>query len=141
CVLGGRAGLMRALLLGVLLSVSGPVAVLLLAGVTSFSATAWEDAGLLGIVMVLSAVACAAALQLALSARSGATGVAVLRPGGSLFVSVLFGVALTADAVYTAALAGSFSTLSDMPGNAPAGLRLLLVVGAAATVLAALLLG
>ena len=141
CVLGGRAGMVRAMLLGALLSVSGPVAVLLLAGVTSFSTTAWEDAGLLGIVMVLSAVACAAALQLALSARSGATGVAVRRPGVSLFVSVLFGIALTVDAVYTASLAGSFTALSAMPGNAPAGLRLLLVVGAVATVLAAFLLG
>ncbi|MCT7326862.1 PAS domain-containing protein [Ralstonia mojiangensis] len=141
CVLGGRAGLVRAMLLGVLLSVSGPVAVLLLAGVTSFSATAWEDAGLLGIVMVLSAVACAAALQFAFSARSGATGVAVRRPGVSLFVSVLFGIALTVDAVYTASLAGSFSTLPAMPRNAPAGLQLLLVIGAVATVLAAFLLG
>ncbi|MEV8472920.1 PAS domain-containing protein [Ralstonia sp. UNC404CL21Col] len=141
CVLGGRAGMVRALSLGVLLSVSGPVAVLLLAGVTSFSTTAWEDAGLLAIVIVLSAVACAAALQFALSARSGATGVAVRRPGVSLFVSVLFGTALTADAVYTASLAGSFSTFSAMPANAPAGLQVLLVVGAVATVLAALLLG
>ena len=141
CVLGGRAGLVRAMLLGVLLSVSGPMAVLLLAGVTSFSAIAWEDAGLLAIVMVLSAVACAAALQFALSARSGATGVAVRRPGVSLFLSVLFGTALTLDAVYTASLAGSFSTLSAMPGDAPDGLRLLLVIGAVATVLAALLLG
>lgn len=141
CVLGGRAGLMRAMLLGVLLSVSGPIAVLLLAGVTSFSATAWEDAGLLAIVMVLSAMGCAAALQFALSARSGATGVAVRRPGVSLFLSVLFGIALTVDAVYTASLAGSFSPLSATPGNAPAGLRLLLVIGAVATVLAALLLG
>jgi PAS domain S-box-containing protein len=141
CVLGGRAGLMRAMLLGVLLSVSGPIAVLLLAGVTSFSATAWEDAGLLAIVMVLSSMGCAAALQFALSARSGATGVAVRRPGVSLFLSVLFGAALTVDAVYTASLAGSFSPLSAMPGNAPAGLRLLLVIGTVATVLAALLLG
>ena len=138
CVLGGRASVVRATLLGVLLSISGPVAVLLLAGVTSFSTTAWEDAGLLGIVMVLSAVACAAALQLALSAKSGATGVAVRRPGVSLFVNVLFGIALTADAVYTASLAGSFSVSS---GSAPAWLELLLVMSAVATVLAGFLLG
>lgn len=138
CVLGGRAGVVRAMLLGVLLSVSGPVAVLLLAGVTSFGAIAWEDAGLLGIVMVLSAMACAAALQFALAARSGATGVAVRHPGVSLFVSVLFGIALAADAVYTASLAGSFSALS---GNAPAWLALLIVMGAVATVLAGFLLG
>lgn len=144
CVLGGRAGLARAMSLGVLLSVSGPVAVLLLAGVTSFSAIAMEDAGLLGIVMVLSAAACTAALQFALSARSGATGVAVRRPGVSLFVSVLFGIALSADAVYTASLAGSFSALSvvsESSGSAPAWLRLLLIAGAVATVLAGFLLG
>lgn len=138
CVLGGRAGAVRAMLLGVLLSISGPVAVLLLAGVTSFSATAWEDAGLLGIVMVLSAAGSAAALQFALSARSGTTGVAIRRPAVSLFVSVLFGIALTVDAVYTASLAGAFSVSS---GSAPAWLQLLLVVGAMAAVLAGFLLG
>lgn len=138
CVLGGRAGAVRALLLGVLLSISGPVAVLLVAGVTSFSATAWEDAGLLGIVMVLSAAGCAAALQFALSARSGATGVAVRRPAVSLFVSVLFGIALTVDAVYAASLAASFSAPS---ASVPAWLQLLLMLGAVAAVLAGFLLG
>jgi len=138
CVLSGRSGVARAAMLGVLLSISGPVAVLLLAGVPSFDAIAWEDAGLLGIVMVLTAAGCAAALQFALSARSGATGVAVRRPAVSLFVSVLLGIALTVDAMYAASLTGSFSTSS---GSAPAGLQLLLVLGAVATVLAGFLLG
>lgn len=138
CVLGGRAGTVRAVLLGVLLSVSGPVAVLLLAGVTSFDAMAWADAGVLGIVMLLSAAACAAALQFALSARSGATGVAVRRPAVSLFVSVLFGIGLALDAVYAASLVDASSASI---GSAPAWLQLLLAVGAVVTVLAGFLLG
>ncbi|MCO5399639.1 PAS domain-containing protein [Ralstonia soli] len=138
CVLGARAGAVRAVLLGVLLSVSGPVAVLLLAGVTGFGGAAWEDAGLLGIVLVLSAAGCAAALRFALSARSGANGVAVRRPVVSLFVSTLFGVALTVDAVCAASLAGAFSASS---ASAPAWLTVLLVMGAAAAVLAVFLLG
>lgn len=138
CVLGGRAGTVRALLLGALLSVSGPVAVLLLAGVTSFGAAAWQDAGLLGIVMALSAAACAAALQFALSARSGAMGVAVRRPVVSLFVSALLGIGLTLNAAYAVSLAGPSSAVA---GSAPAWLQLLLVAGAVATVLAGFLLG
>lgn len=138
CVLGGRAGTVRAMLLGVLLSVSGPVTVLLLAGVSRFGNATWEDAGLLGIVMVLSAVACAAALQFAFTARSGAQGVAVRPPVVSLLVSVLFGIGLTLDAVYTASLAGvgpAFAT------EAPAWLQWMMALGATATVLAGYLLG
>lgn len=138
CVLGGQAGTVRAVLLGVLLSISGPVAVLLLAGVTSFDALAWTDAGVLCIVMLLSAAACAAALQFALSAQSGATGVAVRRPVVSLFVSVLFGIGLAIDAVYAASLVDSPSA---PVGSAPAWLQLLLAGGAVATVLAGFLLG
>jgi len=138
CVLGGRAGTVRALLLGALLSASGPVAVLLLAGVTSFGTAAWQDAGLLGIVMVLSAAACAAALQFAFSAQSGAMGVAVRRPVVSLFVSALLGIGLTLNAAYAVSLAGPSSTGT---GSAPAWLQLLLVAGAVATVLAGFLLG
>ncbi len=138
CVLGGRAGTLRALLLGVLLSVSGPVTVLLLAGVARFDSVAWQDAGLLGIVMVLSAIACAAALQFAFTARSGASGVAVRRPAVSLFVSVLFGIGLTLDAVYAASLANSAPASAQ---SAPAWLQGLVVLGAAASVLAGYLLG
>jgi len=137
-VLGGRPGKVRAMLLAVLLSVSGPVAVLLLAGVTNVGAVPWQDAGLLGIVMALSAAACAAGLQFALSAQSGATGVAVRRPVVSLFVSVLFGIGLTLDAVYAAALAAPASAAA---ASAPAWVQLLLVVGAVATVLSGFLLG
>ena len=138
CVLGGRAGTVRALLLGVLLSVSGPVTVLLLAGVARFDSVAWQDAGLLGIVMVLSTIACAAALQFALTARSGASGVAVRRPAVSLFVSVLFGIGLTLDAVYAASLA---NVAPASVQSAPAWLQGLVVLGAAASVLAGYLLG
>ena len=138
CVLGGRAGTVRALLLGVLLSVSGPVTVLLLAGVARFDSVAWQDAGLLGIVMVLSTIACAAALQFALTARSGASGVAVRRPAVSLFVSVLFGMGLTLDAVYAASLANLAPASAQ---SAPAWLHGLVVLGAAASVLAGYLLG
>ena len=138
CVLGGRAGTVRALLLGVLLSVSGPVTVLLLAGVARFDSVAWQDAGLLGIVMVLSTIACAAALQFALTARSGASGVAVRRPAVSLFVSVLFGMGLTLDAVYAASLVNIAPASAQ---SAPAWLQGLVVLGAAASVLAGYLLG
>lgn len=138
CVLGDRAGIVRAVLLGALLSVSGPVAVLLVAGMTHLNAIAWSDAGLLGIVMALSAVACAAALQFALSVRPGATAAAVRRPAVSVFVSALFGVALTMNATYMASLAGA---LSAAGGNAPAWLQLLLAAGAMASVLAGFLLG
>ncbi|ANA35665.1 PAS domain-containing protein [Ralstonia mannitolilytica] len=138
CVLGGRAGIVRAVLLGALLSLSGPVAVLLVAGTAHFAAMAWADAGLLGIVMVLSAVACAAALQFALSPRPGAAGAALRRPAMSVFVCALFGVALTVNAAYMASLAGAFSAAGDA---APAWLRVVLAVGAVASVLAALLLG
>ena len=124
CILGGQAGTVRAVLLGALLSISGPVAVLLLAGVTSFDALAWA--------------ACAAALQFALSAQSGATGVAVRRPVVSLFVSVLFGIGLAIDAVYAASLVDSPSVAF---GSAPAWLQLLVAGGAVATVLAGFLLG
>lgn len=139
CVLGGgQAGTVRAVLLGMLLSISGPVAVLLLAGITSFDAMAWADAGVLGIVMLLSAAACAAALQFALSARSGVTGVAVRRPAVSLFVSVLFGIGLALDAVYAASLVDASSAAI---GSVPAWLQLLLSAGALVTVLAGFLLG
>ena len=138
CVLGGRAGTLRALLLGVLLSVSGPVTVLLLAGVARFDSVAWQDAGLLGIVMVLSAIGCAAALQFAFTARSGASGVAVRRPAVSLFVSALFGIGLTLDAVYAASLANSAPASGQ---SAPGWLQGLVVLGAAASVLAGYLLG
>ncbi|CAJ0789684.1 hypothetical protein LMG7141_02263 [Ralstonia condita] len=138
CVLGGRPGTMRAVSLGVLLSISGPVTVLLLAGVSRLGAVAWGDAGLLGIVMVLSAAACAAALQFAFTARSGALGVAVRRPAVSLLVSVLFGIGLTLDAVYAASL-GNMGPVSGK--GAPVWLQWLMALGAAATVLAGYLLG
>ncbi|PLT17238.1 MULTISPECIES: PAS domain-containing protein [Ralstonia] len=138
CVLGGRATSVRAVLLGALLSLSGPVAVLLVAGTAHFAAMAWADAGLLGIVMVLSAVACAAALQLALSPRPGAAGAPVRRPAVSVFVCALFGAALTVNAACMASLSGTFSAARDA---APAWLRVALAVGAVASVLAALLLG
>lgn len=138
CVLGGRAGTARALVLGVLLSVSGPVTVLLLAGVARFDSVAWQDAGLLGIVMVLSAIACAAALQFALTARSGASGVAVRRPALSLFVSVLFGIGLTLDTLYAASLVNVAAASAQ---SAPAWLQGLVVLGAVTSVLTGYLLG
>lgn len=137
CVLGGNAGAVRAVVLGALLSLSGPVTVLL-AGAAYFDAEGWHDVGLLGMVIVLTAVVCAAALRFAMSARSGATGVAVRHPAVSLFVSMLFGAGLTFDAVYAAAFTGRPGAAS---AGAPAWLQLLLMVGSVATVLAGFLLG
>jgi len=138
CVLGGRSGTVRALVLGVLLSMSGPVTVLLLAGVARFESVALQDAGLFGIVMALSAIACAAALQFAFTARSGASGVAARRPTVSLFVSVLLGMGLAVGAVYAASLANIAPASAQ---SAPAWLQGLVVLGAVASVLAGYLLG
>jgi PAS domain S-box-containing protein len=137
CVLGMRSGTgaVRTLLMALLLGVCGPVMLLIQAGISTLAETALPDAGLLGIVIVLSSLACAAALQFALSSPPGVA----RAPSMSLLVSVLLGIGLSLSAEFAAPLLGS--ARADAATEAPAWIRLALIAGVVVTLLAVFLRG
>lgn len=136
CMLGARprVGLVRTLLMGLLLGACGPMMQLIQAGAQNVETVALSDAGVLAVVVVLSATACAVVLQFALlPAQTGR------RPAMSVFVCLLLGFALTLGAVLAGPILGTQQV--SAAAAAPEGTRLLLVVGPVVAVLGVLLLG
>ncbi|AKZ28985.1 PAS domain-containing protein [Ralstonia pseudosolanacearum] len=136
CMLGARpgVGLVRTLLMGLLLGACGPMMQLIQAGAQTVETVALSDAGVLAVVVVLSATACAAVLQFALlPAETGR------RPAMSVFVCLLLGFGLTLGAVLAGPILGAQQ--ASAATGAPEGARLALVAGPVVAVLAVLLLG